>query len=78
VAKKPVKVGVHQGGGPPPGYRWTVQILDCAHGEAMGFLNADQYEHLAAQIRELASEADPTHSVTQSIDAVEDFFELRD
>lgn len=44
-----VKVGVRQGGGPPPGYRWTVLIPDLAYTEAMKFLSDDQYQHLAMQ-----------------------------
>src|SRR5437870_5202850 len=75
---KQVTVGVHQGGGPPPGYQWTVLILSVAYDEARGFLNEDQYQHAAMQVREVAREPDPSHSVTASVDAVEDFFELRD
>lgn len=75
---KELKVGVEQGGGPLPGYRWTVLILDSAHHEAMGFLSRDQYQHIAMQIKELAKEDDPTHSATASVDAVEGFHELRD
>jgi hypothetical protein len=78
MAGKPIKVGVQQGGGPPPVYRWTVLILDCAYAEARAFLNDDQYHHISLQIRELAREPDPTHSVTQSVVAIEDFHELRD
>ena len=33
--RKPVKVGVKEGGGPPPGYQWNVDILDQAFEEAM-------------------------------------------
>lgn len=75
---KQVKIGVTQGGGPPPGYRWGVDILSEAHHEVMKFLSADQYAHLALQFKDLAGEADPTHSQTASVDAVEDFYELRD
>jgi hypothetical protein len=78
MAKKDLKVGVHEGGGPPPGYRWSVQVLNVAFGEAMSFLDADQYQHASQQVKELAREADPSHSVTQSVDRVEDFYELRD
>lgn len=76
--KKPVKVGVKVGGGPPPGYLWNADILDCAFDEAMGFLDADQYEHLAAQVRELATQEDPTHSETIDVQPIEDFYEIRD
>ena len=75
---KQLKVGVEQGGGPPPGYRWRVLILDAAYDEAMGFLSEDQYQHIAMQVKELAREVDPTHPATGSVDAVEDFHELRD
>ena len=75
---KQLKVGVEQGGGPPPGYHWGVLILDTAFDEAMGFLSEDQYQHLAMQVKELAREEDPTHPISASVDAVEDFHELRD
>jgi hypothetical protein len=73
-----LKVGVRRGGGPPPGYRWTVLVLDVAYEESRKFLNEDQYEHVAMQVKELAKEDDPTHSKVASVDAVEDFHELRD
>jgi hypothetical protein len=73
-----VKTGVREGGGPPPGYRWNVEIFQRAFDEAMGFLNEDQYAHLALQIQELARQEDPTHSSTIDVRAIEDFHELRD
>ena len=76
--RKGVKIGVHIGAGPPPGYQWNVEILDRCHDEAMGFLNADQYEHLARQVRELARQFDPSHSVEIDIRPVDDFYEIRD
>jgi hypothetical protein len=75
---KQVKVGVTQGGGRPPGYLWGVNILDEAFDEVMKFLSHDQYRHLALQFKELAREPEPSHSRTASVDAIEDFFELRD
>jgi hypothetical protein len=78
MAKKDLKVGVNEGGGPPPGYRWSVHIIQAAFVEANKFLSEDQYQHAAHQIKELASEDDPSHSISQSIDAIETFFELRD
>ena len=53
-------------------------ILSIAFTEAKKFLNDCQYEHMADQVKELAREADPTHSLTASVDAIEDFHELRD
>jgi hypothetical protein len=76
--KKSIKVGVKEGGGPPPGYRWNVDVLDIAYEEAIAFLNADQYEHLARQVRELASQDDPTHSRTVDLRPIQDFYEIRD
>ena len=78
MGRKHLKVGVQRGSGPPPGYRWTVWIADIAHREARKFLNTDQYQHIAMQVKELAREDDPTHSETASVDAIEDFHELRD
>jgi hypothetical protein len=78
MAKKDVKVGVREGGGPPPGYCWAVHVLDTAFDEAMGFLTEGQYQHAAQLVKELAREADPSHSVGLSVDAIEDFHELRD
>jgi phage-related protein len=75
---KPVKTGVVVGGGPPPGYQWNALILDVAFEEAMRFLNVDQYHHQAAQVRELALQADPTHSDVIDVRPVEDFHEIRD
>jgi hypothetical protein len=73
-----IKVGVEKGGGPAPGYRWTVRILEIGYDDAMGFLTVDQYQHMAMQVKDLAREQDPTHPAALSVDAVEDFHELRD
>jgi phage-related protein len=72
------KIGVRRGGGRPPGYRWDVAILAPVHAEGMAFLNEDQYDHLARQVRELARQDDPTHSATIDIRPVRDMFEIRD
>jgi hypothetical protein len=72
------KVGVRRGGGPPPGYRWHVTILAQVHAEAMAFLNEDQRDHVARQVRELAKHDDPTHSASIDIRPVGDLFEIRD
>ena len=73
-----VRVGVKEGGGPPPGFKWNVEIFDQAFEEAMAFLDEDQYAHLASQVRELATQEDPTHSETIDVRPVEDFYEIRD
>jgi hypothetical protein len=75
---KSVKIGVKEGGGRPPGYQWSVDILQQAFDQAMGFLNDDQYSHLANQVRELARQEDPTRSDVVDVRAVEDFHEIRD
>jgi hypothetical protein len=77
---KPISVGVREGAGPPPGYKWSVWILNSAFDEAMSFLAPVQYEHLAMQFKELASQDDPTHSVSISVRSMspESYCELRD
>jgi hypothetical protein len=76
--RKPVKVGVKEGDGPPPGYQWNVDILDQAFDEGSSFLNQDQYDHLASQVKELARQQDPTHSDTIDVRPIEGFYEIRD
>jgi hypothetical protein len=78
VTKKQIKVGVRQGDGPAPGYRWNVGILDFAFDEVRGFLTEAQYSHISMQIKELARESDPTHSQTASVDQIHDYHELRE
>jgi len=73
-----IKVGVRRGSGPPPGYLWTVFLLDFVHDEAMKFLTPAQYEHVSGLVRELATSDDPTHPVGLSVSSIEDFHELRD
>lgn len=55
-----------------------VYYLSVAREEAEGFLNGEQYAHAVDLVRALASEADPTHPVTVTVEAVEDFYELKD
>lgn len=78
MAEKELKVGVWQGAGPPPGYNFTVLIPDIVYQEARGFLTADQYEHAACLVKDLAAHDDPTHSTTQRVEAIGDFHELKD
>lgn len=74
---KDIKIGVRAGDGEPE-YQWNVFLLDLAFRESMGFMDESQYCHASEQVRELARENDPSHPQTQDVDAVEDFFELRD
>jgi hypothetical protein len=78
LPRKPIKVGVKIGGGPPPGYRWNAEILDRAYDEAMAFLDSEQYDHMAGQVRELALQDDPTHSDTIDVQSIEEYHEIRD
>ena len=78
AGKKQVKVGVKQGGGPPPGYQWTVLVLNRAKVEIENAFNDCQYQHLVHQVKELAQQESPSHSPVHSIDAIEDFHELRE
>ncbi|WP_439627616.1 hypothetical protein [Gemmata sp.] len=77
-ARKPVKVGVKEGAGPPPGYKWNVDLLDQSHREAMGILTEEQYDHVSRQFRELATEDEPSNSPTVDVRPFNDLFELRD
>jgi hypothetical protein len=73
-----LKVGVAQGGGPPPGYQWSVGILTFVFAEANSCLDAAGYKHLEMQVKDLAATAEPTRSVTVDVRAIEDFYEIRD
>jgi hypothetical protein len=73
-----IKIGVERGGGSWPGYLWDVWLLPFVYDEATGFLSCVQYRHARMQVQELAREKDPTHPLTASVDAIEDFHELRD
>jgi len=75
---KALKVGIRAGAGPLPGYLWSVYFLSSARDEAMDFLNDEQYAHAVDLVRSLASEQDPTHPVTVTVEAVEDYWELKD
>lgn len=76
--KKEVKIGVRKGGGAPPGYLWTVKVLEVAYREATAFLTETEYQHMAMQVKMLATERTPSHSQFCSVDAVEDYHELRE
>lgn len=78
MKRQQVRAGVSVGGGPEPGYLWSVEYLTVAKDEANRFLTASQYEHVVDQLRALARERSPTHPHTVSVDAVEDFWELRE
>ena len=64
--------------GVPPGYLWNVPYLTLARDEAMGFLNEEQYAHVVDLLGALASEPSPTHANLVAVEAVEDFYELKD
>jgi len=76
MSKKQIKIGVNQGSGSR--FLWNAWILTCSQDEATRFLSNAQYEHLAQQVQTLAEEISPSHSQTCRVDAIEDFFELRD
>lgn len=75
---KNLKLGVKEGGGAPPGYEWNVLILDRAYEESISFLDACQYRHMAMQVKELATQPDPTRSETVDVKGIETFYEIRD
>lgn len=69
---------LNAGGGPIPGYHWSIEAFDAVLAEASKLFTEPQYWHVVDQFRQLASEVDPTHSNIVSIDAIEDFLELRE
>ncbi len=76
--RKKVKVVGKEGAGAPPGYKWSVHVLDRAYDEAVGFLSKPQYQHLALQVQELARQKDPTRSDLVDVRSIEAFHEIRD
>ncbi len=79
MAEEPIlKIAVHEGGGPDPGYLFGVSYFSEARREAAACLNDAQYAHIARQFRELAAEADPGHPLTVDVKSIEDYHELRD
>ena len=78
--RKQLKVGVRVGKGAPPGYQWSVGILDLAHREAMSvLLNSGQRRHIALQVKELASQYEVSTSETLDVRPIgDDIFEIRD
>lgn len=77
MTAKRIRTAVEVGQGIPPAV-WTVEYLVVAREEAMKVLTETRYHHLADQFRELARLDDPTRSDLSDLDAVEDFYELRD
>lgn len=78
MAEDDAKICAWQGKGPPPGYRWHVLSLNFAYRDARRLLDDDQYYYIAEQVLDLAAQIDPTHPEGLSVDAVDDFFELRE
>ena len=80
MERKRVRIGVKEGQGPPPGYQWNAWKIDLADDEAADLLDAEQYEHMAGLVQELARQDDPTHSPTVSVRKMtpEQFYEIRD
>lgn len=77
MRKKLVKVGLKEGTGPRPGYRWSVDYLSIAADEAEKFLTEVEYGHVVDHIRALAGEENPTRPKTVSVDLIGDVHELR-
>ena len=72
------KMALRKGGGPPPGYEWTVMVLDQAYKEATTLLDNDQYAHMVAQVKELARENEPTRCETVDVRKLGELHEIRD
>lgn len=77
MIRKQVKVGLKEGGGPPPGYAWSVWFLSKAEREARGFLEADEYEYVVDHVKALASENDPSKAITVTVRRIGSYFELK-
>jgi hypothetical protein len=78
MTKPPLKIGVRQGGGPPPSSQWNVWIIDLAFDEAVKTVGEVGYAQEAMQIRELAMQETLEGCDTIDVKPVEDFFEVRD
>jgi hypothetical protein len=79
VTEKKLKVGLRAGGGPEPGYKWSVLFLTVAEAEARRILKrSDQYDHVIDQIRDLATQEDPSRPSTLRVERVGDFYELKE
>jgi len=61
-----------------PNTKWTPAYLRKAADEARAILNDVQYAYVVQQILLLCEEEDPSHPVLLDVDAIEDFYELRD
>lgn len=61
-----------------PRRQWTPGHIRASAKEAKKFLNGVQYDHAVQLMLTLCEEDDPTHPVLSDVDAVEDFYELRD
>lgn len=57
---------------------WKLAYLTVAEKEGRRILNDDQYAHVVSLFDDLATEENPRVSLSQDVDQVEDFYELRD
>lgn len=57
---------------------WSLKYVDIAAKDAAKFLNEVQYAHAVDLCRQLALESNPRKSDLLDVDAIEDFFELKD
>lgn len=75
---KSIHVGLRAGGGPKPGYEWSICYLTAARDDASRFLNEAQYGHVIDLMRALAAEPDPRRPKSVTVEQVDSFFELKD
>lgn len=57
---------------------WRLGYLEVAAEEGRKLLNDEQYDHAVDQFEALATEVDPTRSLTADVQAIDRFYELRD
>lgn len=67
-----------EGSGPPPGYCWSVEVLEAAVREEEDLLEPPERAHIRHCLKDLAMTSNPSHCKTQSIKPVEDYHELRE
>jgi len=57
---------------------WNVDVLDCAHQEAIAFLSEEQHACLRELVKELARWPEPSNQPLIDVRRVADVFEIRD
>jgi hypothetical protein len=78
MEQDPLRIGVTEGRGQPPGYQWHVWLIGFVCEETLKLVGDLGYAHLRDQVQQLAREQEPSRSDIVDVRPVEDFFEIRD